>query len=169
MPTAFPVVILDQEHVLYECKAAQETRAQIESQRLAFQTEIDKHEKELRQEEEILKQLEASLSEKEFLKRRNAFDHRVADIHKKVALRRSQLERAFNKAREEIMNKINEIVARLSNEKKYALVMQKGAVIYSRKPLDITQDVLRELDNLLPTVIVESGNEIRTMTEENLK
>lgn len=159
---AFSCAVLDQERVLFESQAAQDVRAQIESQRAAFQKEIDQQEKALRQEEDALKTAQPTLSEEAFLERRTAFETRVGEVHKKVALRRAQLEHAFHKAREEIVGAMNKIVAQLSQETGTTLVLPKGAVLYALDSLDITQEVLSKLNHTLPTIKIEH------MTQEDL-
>ena len=156
------VAVLDQEYILFECQAAQEARSLIESQRVTFQSEIDQQEKELRRDEVALQKAQETLSEEDFLKNRSIFENRVGEVHKKVALRRSHLEQSFNKAREMIIAKMNEIITRLSQEKEFSLVFPKGAVLYAKQRLDITKDVLRELNRLLPRV------EIETIAEEQI-
>lgn len=149
-----PFVVIDQEHILFECQAAQKARSFIESQRLSFQSEIDEQERKLRLEEETLEKEQRDLSEKEFLVKRQAFENRVAEVHKKVALRRSQLEKVFNKARETILLNMNEIVSRLSKERGASIVLPKGVVLYAGPGLDMTPEVLDKLNQLLPEVDV---------------
>lgn len=147
-------VVIDQEHILFECQAAQKARSFIESQRLSFQSEIDQQERELREQEETLEKEQPDLSEQEFLVKRQAFENRVSEVHKRVALRRSQLEKVFNKARETILVKMKEIVSRLSKERRISVVLPKGLVLYVEPGLDMTSEVLEELNQLLPEVDV---------------
>lgn len=149
------MAVLDQEYVLFECQAAQETRTFIESQRRLFQSEIDQQEKALRQEETDLQEVQKTLTEDAFHKRRTAFEKRVGEIHMAVSQRRSQLERTFNKAREEIVTNMMEIVSTLSQAKGIKLVFPKGAVLYAKQNLDLTQEVLDTLNKKLPKIDME--------------
>ena len=49
---------------------------------------------------------------------------------------------------------LNEIVARMAETKGYDVIVRLSQVVYVKKSLDITSDVLKELDKTLPTINV---------------
>lgn len=147
-------LVIDQDYILFECQAAQKARAFIESQRLSFQSEIDQQEKRLRQEESFLEKEQQSLSEESFMLKRQDFEKKVNEIHKKVALRRSQLEKAFNKARETIVVQMKDIIGKIAASRKVSLILPKGVVLYFDPALDATEEVLTQLNGILPEVNV---------------
>ena len=149
---SFHYGVVDHDRIMYEADAAKKSREEIEKRRLEFQEEIDRHEKELRVQEDALKKAEKSLSAKEFDQKRSDFSTKVAKVHEKVAGRRVELEHLFNDARSQLMDFIVKIVTALAHEKRLSAVFPKGALIYVNDELDMTQEVLKRINEQLPQI-----------------
>ena len=145
-------LVVDHDRLMAEAQAAEKVRRDIESKRQNFQAELDAHEKSLRQEEEVLKGQETTLDEKEFTKRRLDFTKRVNMVHEKVSQRRQELEQGIQDARLQLVEKITEIVGQIAKEQRADVVLPKAGLVFSRPSLDVTDEVLKRLNALLPEV-----------------
>jgi hypothetical protein len=65
----------------------------------------------------------------------------------------------------EVQKKLQDIVARLGAEKKFALILQKGALIWSdpAQSVDMTDSVLEILNKELPKIAVKIPSEKELM------
>ena len=72
-----------------------------------------------------------------------------------VQERRRGLEEAQNNAMLQVERMLNQIVVSEAEKKSYDMILRLSQVVFVKKTLNITGDVLKELDNKLPTVQVE--------------
>lgn len=147
--------IVDVQRVLSEAKAAKGIRPEIERLRKDFQDQVRDQEKALRKAEQDLSQERALLSRDAFNEKRRAFSERASQAQRDVQERRKQLDEAFNKTKNEILNSLVDVAQEVARAKGLNIVMEKRFVFISAKTLDITNDVLKALDKRLPKVTIE--------------
>ena len=152
--------ILDHDHIMQNSMAAQQARQDLEQKRMAFQTELDSHERALREAEKKLIELQTRSSEEQYLKEKQDFDTRVAETHKIVAERRTQLNESYDRVLESINKATLTIVKDIAEYEGYQVVFPRSIIFYcSVKAVDITNPVLNKLDKILPEVsLVDRGN-----------
>lgn len=148
------VAVLDYQHVLRESAAAKDIRRQIEVYRKRYQSEIKQEEEKLRAEEASLKQQRTVLSPQAFEERRNAFEKKVIEVQKKVQLRTRALDTAFNEAIDELQKVMVPIVTEMTRTRKFNIVVDSSQVMIAAERLNITDEVIEQLNRKLKTIKV---------------
>lgn len=148
------LAVLDYQVVLRNCAAGRQIREQIEAYRSEFHNEIAGEEERLKQVEQTLQQQQTILSPEAFAEKRRQFERDVIDMQRRAQDRSRQLERAHNAGLGQIHEAIIPIVQQLTRKLGFNVVVDKTQVLFARRQLDITEQVLKELDAKLPRVEV---------------
>jgi outer membrane protein len=147
--------ILDHDYVMEKADAARQAHQEIDARRAAFQADLEKEEQKLRIMEANLVESQQTLSEEEYAQKRQEWEAIVAETHKTVSDRRIQLENLHNHAREVIVEAILKIVAEVSRERGYDVVLPRSMVFYAEESYDITDEILARLNKELPLVSLD--------------
>lgn len=139
--------IVDVEKVLAEAKAAQSLQKQIQAKREAFQKEFADKEKQLKSTEKSLIEQQGKLSAEEFGKKRKDYEQTIVETRKLFQKRRSSLDDGVSKAMTELRKNIVEATAKVADGKGYDIVLTRDSVLITEKGLDITADVLSQLNS----------------------
>ncbi|MEQ9641785.1 MAG: OmpH family outer membrane protein [Alphaproteobacteria bacterium] len=148
------IAVLDYQTVLREAAAAKDIRRQIEVYRKQYQTEIKAEEGKLRAEEADLKRQRTVLSAEAFAERRRAFEKKVIEVQKKVQVRTRALDGAFNTAMDELREVMVPIVTAMTKAQKFNIVIDSSQVMFASARLNITEEVIEQLDRRIKTVKV---------------
>ena len=146
------IAVVDIERLLSESKAAQSIDKQLSQTREKFQTEITKHETELRAEEKKLVDSQGKLSQEAFTQNYQAFEKKVHNVRDLVQKRKATLDESYDHGLETLQKAILRIVADLAQENGYQIVLSRQHVVIAEKSLDITEAVMERLDKTLPNV-----------------
>lgn len=157
IPTA-KVAILDVQRILRESSATVSIKDQIKRQSQIYQDEIAKQEKELRAAAEELAGQRAILSAEAFARKQGEFKSRGAAVENGVRTRMRELDQARNTAIKEVERTLDRIVSELAEERGLNLILSRvrarSVVLYAHADLNITDEVLRRLNERLPSVKV---------------
>jgi outer membrane protein len=148
------IVVIDPHLILTESKAAKSINEQIEKKRKEYQNQISLQEKELNKKKQDLEDLQGKVSEAELSKKAQDYNVEAAKLQRSVQDKRIQMDQAYRTALTEIEKVVASILEKLANEKGYNMVMSSTSTMYSSPRLNITQEVMKSLDNLLPKVNV---------------
>jgi outer membrane protein len=148
------IAVLDFQLVMRESVAAKDISRQIKVYRQRYQGEIKGQEDALREEERKLKQQRAVLTPQSFEQKRQEFERKVIAVQRSVQDRSRQLDRSLNLALNKVQKAMLPIIAKLTKNEGYNVVVDKSQVLFAKKSLDITEVVITELDKSLPTVKV---------------
>ena len=144
--------VLDHDHIMQTATAALKARQEIEAQRSLIQDQINQYEQKLRIQKENLVTLQTTLTEEEYLQKRQDFEKDVTRVQQIVSKRKSELEESFNHVREVIVAKILKIVEQIACERHYTLVLPKSMIFYADRACDMTELVLQQLNHDLTYV-----------------
>jgi Skp family chaperone for outer membrane proteins len=153
LPTAVAVVV-DYQRILRDAKAAQAIRTQIDARRKALQDQFAKEEKRLFDADKELAKQRGVLSPEAFAEKRKAFEEDVVRVQRQAQQRRRQLDQVATIALGEVRNAMVEIVGALAEQRKFNLVLPSSAVLLFSPSIDLTDEVMMQLDKRLPTVKV---------------
>ena len=153
-PPPARIAILDIDRILREAAAAKDIRRQIETSRKSYQVDIKKAEGRLRGEEESLKRQRSVLAPKAFAKRRRAFEKEVIALQRKVRDQTMALDKAYSGAMAELRKSLRELIAEMSNELGYNLVIDNRHIFIRLDAYDISAQVLKRLDKKVPKMRV---------------
>ena len=146
--------LVDSQKIFRGAMAFRSARDQLDKVRSGYQAEVAKEEEKLRAEEQELTRQRAVLAPEAFDAKQREFQRRVTEMQRQVQERSRQLEQSFNNARGEIGKVLVAIVTEMANERNFTLVLDRGQVVYGSDKLDITDEVLKRLDQRLPSVKV---------------
>lgn len=148
------IVVIDVQRILRESLAAQSVRGQLEERRTTLRGEFAGLEEELRAAEQALARQQTVLSEEAFREKRQAYERQVAEAQKKFETSRRELDQAFQRALKEIQVGMLQAAEGIATEMDVDLVLPKSQVMFVNRDLDITDRVLKRLNEQLPTVTV---------------
>lgn len=149
------IAVIDSQRVNREAAALKNARQQLEQFRFSFQSEIAKEEEKLRAEEQEIARQRSVLAPEAFEQRRQAFQAKVIDLQKRIQERSQSLEKMLNGVREQVTVQVIEILKGLAQERGFNMVLDRAQVqIFIGDSIDITPEVLKRLDQRLPTVKV---------------
>ncbi len=147
--------IVDVQKVLRDSKASKSIRPTIDKMRKEFQKQVSEQEQSLRQAEQELSRQRAILAPEAFAQKRRIFGEQARDAQKSVQKRRRDLDRAFNETKNEILKSLIVVAQKVATEKKLNILIEKRFVFISAKKLDVTDEIIKRLDKLLPTVAID--------------
>jgi Skp family chaperone for outer membrane proteins len=153
LPTA-TIAVIDTQKILREATAWQDARKQIDGYRDKFQGEIAKDEESLRNQQQELTRQRPVLSPSAFEEKRQEFQREVAEVQRKAQDRRRALERISNSVRSEIGQSVKKIVSELAQVKRFNIVLDRGQVLFRADSVEITAQILAELNKRLPSIKV---------------
>ncbi|KAB2855427.1 MAG: OmpH family outer membrane protein [Sphingopyxis terrae] len=151
---ATSIGIIDMQRIIRDAAAFRDARTQLERFRATYQSEITRDEERLRKEDEELGRQRAVLSPDAFDKRRTEFERKVMDVQRRMQDRSVSLEQSFDKVRGDVGRTVIQIVTEMVSERGYSLVLDKSQVVFHATDMEITDEVLRRLDQKMPTVKV---------------
>lgn len=146
------IAIVDYEKILAESKAGVSLQKQITAKREAFSKEFAEKDKSLKKAQADVIASKEKLSAEEFNKKRKAFDAQVGEVKSLFEKRSNSLRQGVDQSMAELRKSIMESAAKVADEKGFDLVLTRDAVVIAEKDLDITSDVLKALDEKLPTL-----------------
>jgi Skp family chaperone for outer membrane proteins len=130
-------------------------RRQIDEYRKSFQEEMTREEEQLRGEEQELKRLRATLPAAAFDERRRSFERRVQEAQRRAQNEARSLDRVFNQAMSQVRRQMAPIVADLTKQLGFNLVIDKSQILFAARALDISDEVAAALNDKLPLLEVE--------------
>jgi len=146
-----------------EAQAVRHFKELIERQYKTFHDEILDKEKSLHTQYDQIREIEKKSPEKAkgLSAKKDDLDRQVTDLDKTLRARKDSLNKSFARIQEQIEGTIRDIVTDVAKRRNLNLVfnatiLDASVVLYGGSELDITDEVLRELNLKLPTVHLPS-------------
>ncbi|MFP6730928.1 MAG: OmpH family outer membrane protein [Alphaproteobacteria bacterium] len=146
------IAIIDYQHIQKNSTAMLGIQKQIEQRRLFYQEEISIQEQQLRATDQELVNQRSVLSADAFAIKRREFETKVAQVQRQVQDRKRELDEAFEHGMNQVQLVVKEIIADLSRQKKFNLVLSRQQIIFSENSLNISEDIVTLLNERLPQV-----------------
>jgi Skp family chaperone for outer membrane proteins len=153
-PTKMAVV--DVQEIMKQSKAASKLRDQLEAQKNTLQKDLSKEEDGLRDQEKELADKRGVLAADAFEQKRRDFQDKVAAFQKKVQERSRDLDQKFASGSSQIRKTMLEAVADVADKNGYTMVFSRADLLIFDKTLDVTDQVLKIVDQKLPEVKPEA-------------
>lgn len=150
------IVVLDVGLIRREASSVKSIREQIVKFQNELQEEIQKEQEALRTAQTELAKKQTLLAPEAFAEERRKFEKRVVGVQQLVQTRRRALEDSQNAAMVKVEETLNGIVIEFARTRGYAMVVRRAQVVLVDDALNITRDVLSELNARMPTVKVEA-------------
>lgn len=148
------VAVVNIQKIMRESKAASAIRTQVQSKQKSFQEELDQKEKALQKEDQELAKQRSVLSQDAFEAKYKEFRQKAANAQQEVRGKRAKLDKGFSAALNQVQDKVTTIVEAVCKEKNLTLAIAASQVLYTAPQHDITTEVLKRLDEQLPSLTV---------------
>ncbi len=152
------VAILEIHKVLRESLVAADIREQVTRQEKVYQGELAGEEQEVRAASEELARQRAILSSDAFAQKQKQLNSRIVALQRGVASRKRELDRVRIAAFKEVEKSLSAIIAEIAKERSLNLILSRvttrSVVLYADDALNITAEVVKRLDQRLPSVKV---------------
>ncbi|MDX1542093.1 MAG: OmpH family outer membrane protein [Geminicoccaceae bacterium] len=158
LPTTVAAVI-DYQRILRDARAAKSIREQIERRREAYQGEIGREEERLREADQAFAKQRSLLTPEALAEKRREFEQEVVEVQRMVQERRRKLDLASAAALNEVKKSLIEIVTGIAEARGFNLVLPSSEVLFFARSIDLTEEVLAQLDQRLPNVQVPENVE----------
>jgi Skp family chaperone for outer membrane proteins len=153
LPPPVPLVV-DLEGVLEHSKAGQSVTEQLTAHNKIFEKEHVKQEEKLKQMQQELEQQRTSLSQDTFEQKYSDFQQHVQAWQQEEQLNEQALGQATEVARDKTLVVLKGIIDKIALDRHANLVLLKSQVFVYATAYDISQEVLDQLDEKLPTLKV---------------
>jgi outer membrane protein len=148
------VVVVDTTRVLQESKAGKTIQSQMQQQVSVYQKTITKQDEELSAAQQDLQRQQTILAQDAFAVKLKEFDQRVNDARKRAQEAQQSLTESQRGAVATVEDAMLHIVADLAKERGANLVLNKSTVVMFDTHFDVTDDIIKRLDEKLPAVTV---------------
>lgn len=152
------VAIVDFHKVARESQAMTGVRQQLDGLQRNLGADTQAREQRLRALDDDLQRQKDVLSPEVFEQRRREFEREFLAARSAIQERQQRMERAYGTAMREIERKIVEVTGGIAREKDIAIVFGVNAIVIAENDFDITEQVLRELNAVLPSVTLQLVN-----------
>jgi outer membrane protein len=149
------IAVLDVENIVKNSSVMKDIQGKVSKKQSEFQKEIDKRQSQLESESKKLDSKKGILSEEAFAKEQVAFDKKVGELRDHLEKRQSSLKKASNDALLTVNDKIKEIIADISKERKLEIVVSASQTFYYNETVDISAEVLKRLNKKITKVDVK--------------
>lgn len=149
------ILIVNTEQIFSQSKVGQSVRTQIQEQAKKVQAEGKKGEDALQAEAKKLSEQRALLSQQDFGKKVQALEQKQAELQKRMQQKSQELQLGSNQARSEIEAVIRPIFADVMKKNGATILLDQSVVLAGGVDLDVTAEVLKQLDAKLTTVVVK--------------
>ena len=146
------IAIIDYRALEQESDAALDVIRQVNSYRDKYQAEIAKHEDAFRSEAQELERQQTVLAPDIFKEKRLSFEQRTQAFQQEVMEKNRRFDRALGNARNEILRTVLVIVTTIAEDRKFNIVLDNSQALFVATALDITEPVMEELNDRLPTL-----------------
>jgi len=149
------IAVVDVEAILSSSKAAKSIKKQVDEKRKIFLESVKEQEDKLRAEQKEIEKKRADMSKEDLTKTAQNFEKRRIKARNTLQKKKSALDKSYSKAMNKLTETITEACQKIADEQKIDLVITRQNIIIGSKSLDITSDVMAQMDEKLPSLPLE--------------
>jgi Skp family chaperone for outer membrane proteins len=153
-PTVAAVV--DYQRVLQEAAASKSIAAQMDEQRKVYHDEISAEEQRLYDAQRELEKQRSILSEDAINEKQQELEAEVTAVRELTQKRRQQLEQVSAEAVKQVERALFDVLTGIAEERGLNVVLPTSQVLFFSRQIDLTEEVLAQLDARLSEVPVTS-------------
>ncbi|AIL64831.1 Outer membrane protein [Rickettsiales bacterium Ac37b] len=148
-------VVVDIQKIINESLAAKTIREQLEKKNSEYQSQINKKEEELNKKSQELSKQQATLTKEAFDTKVRDFNNQVAEVQRETQVKKNALDQAYVTALGEMQKVLDEVIGKFAEEKHFCIALPTAQTLFYKKDLDITDVVLKALNDRLKKVEVK--------------
>ena len=152
------VAILDVERIKRDSLAARSIREAFDAATRNLEADVRKRTEVLKGEEEQLRRQQTILAPEAFQERRRSLEQRYAELRRLVQENGSRLTNARNRASRNLEKALNELLREAMKENSISMILARKNVLVFDERMNITEDILKQLNAQLPRVEVDFDN-----------
>jgi Skp family chaperone for outer membrane proteins len=152
-PLEAPVIgVLDVNEVLQRSKAGKNIQSQFDKLKKGYEDELNKEQQALQAEIKQLESQRSVLAPEAFNQRANSLRQREQALIGRVNERKRTLDATLQGGLTQVRNVMFQMTADIARERSINMVLPKDVVVIIAKNLEITDEVVKRVDERLPTV-----------------
>jgi outer membrane protein len=144
--SAAGIGVLDVEKIVKESSAMRDIQKKISSKQDDYQKEVTKKQDDLESEQKRIEGKRNVLSKEAFEKETKAFEKKIDDLKTFVDKKQNSLKKASMDSMGKVNDKIKDIIADISKEKDFEVIIPSSQTLYYKDALDISDEVLKRLN-----------------------
>ena len=149
------IAVVDTQLVVQTSEVGKSLRGQVDRQRGNDDRALKAEEDNLSKLEQTLTQQRATLAADDYQKRVQDIRKKNADLQREDQDRQARLEVGYRNAAVKIETMIEQVVAEIDKERNFAFALRRSALAGNASAPDITQEVLKRLNQRMPSVPLE--------------
>jgi Skp family chaperone for outer membrane proteins len=154
------IAVVDVGLVFRESAAVNSINAQLRPYLEKFRADAAEAEKELRDTQEELARRQATVSTADAqTAERLELEQRALEAQNKMLGRKRSLDQTQAAAMRQVETTLNNTVAEIFTERKLSLILRRDQTAFFNPSMDITEEVIKRLDQRLPTVEITAPSE----------
>jgi Skp family chaperone for outer membrane proteins len=154
------IAVVDVGLVFRESAAVNSINAQLRPYLEKFRADAAEAEKELRDTQEELARRQATVSTADaHTAERLELEQRALEAQNKMLGRKRSLDQTQAAAMRQVETTLNNTVAEIFTERKLSLILRRDQTAFFNPSMDITEEVIKRLDQRLPTVEITAPSE----------
>jgi Skp family chaperone for outer membrane proteins len=146
---------VDMSRILNETAVAKSVTDELGAKKKQIKSEIEQKERGLRGEADALYKQRGTLSKPEFEKKATALQAKIDSLGKSFKTRERNFEEAGKASLDKVRDIAAEYIEQVAQERRYAAVFARQAVILGSKDLDITDEVINRMNSSGKKVAVD--------------
>ncbi len=155
VPSGVPsILVVDRGAILRTSVAGKDLIRQIDEFGKAMEAKYGEEEKKLRADAQELQEQAGVLSPEARQKKERELRDRGEALQKKVQEEQAAIQNGINVARTEIEKALGPILNTLFQERGATIMLDRGAIVLGSVDIDVTGEVIKRLDQVLPAVTV---------------
>ena len=143
---------LDFKFILNESTAGKKAQIDLKKKLENGLKELNKIEQNLQSDEKKIIAQKKIISEEEYKKKVKELRQKVIDLQKNKKNLLDTVGKQRSKARSELLKNLNPVIKDYMQEKKIRYVMDKKSLILADESLDITQDIIKKLNDKIKSI-----------------
>ena len=143
---------LDFKYILNESAAGSKAQDGLKKKLESGLNRIKAKEKSIQEEEKRIISQKKIITPEEYRKQVTALRSKVASHRKEREILLDSVAKSRNKARAELLKTLNPIIRNYMKDKKIRMVINKNSMLLADENLDITDDIIKILNNNLKTI-----------------
>jgi len=148
------ILVVDRGAILRTSVAGKDLIRQIDEFGKAMEAKYGEEEKKLRADAQELQEQAGVLSPEARQKKERELRERGESLQKKVQEEQAAIQNGINIARTEIEKALGPILNTLFQERGATIMLDRGAIVLGSVDIDVTGEVIKRLDQVLPSVTV---------------
>lgn len=150
--TPVNIAILDVQRVFQNARALRYLQVRMREYMEEYRAETAQEEQEIRAAQQELAGMRERLSPQDYEEERRLLERRLLRAQERVQQRKHTLDQTQQMGMSEVQATLNVIVTEIAHEQALTLILRKDQAVLNATSLEITDEVLRRLDDRLPTV-----------------